>query len=104
VVDLTDTTLDSVIGADRPVFVALWASWCVPCRVQQPILETLARHFGSRVVFARLNVDENPQVCARLAVNAIPLVLLFRKGSEPARIVGVQTETALARLIYRFIE
>jgi thioredoxin 1 len=104
VIDLTDANWDSVVRGDRPVFVAFWAPWCGPCRSQRPTLEALAGHFGRKVVFARLNTDENPDICARHAVSAIPQVLLFRRGVVLTRVVGLQSESILSRLLYRTVE
>jgi len=41
-----------------------WATWCVPCRVQHPLYETLRERFGSRddVAFLEMNSDEDRSV------------------------------------------
>ncbi|HYV63748.1 MAG TPA: TlpA disulfide reductase family protein [Bryobacteraceae bacterium] len=41
-----------------------WATWCVPCRVQHPLYETLRERFGARgdVVFLEMNSDEDRSV------------------------------------------
>jgi thiol-disulfide isomerase/thioredoxin len=41
-----------------------WATWCVPCRVQHPLYETLRERFGSRgdVAFLEMNADEDHSV------------------------------------------
>jgi thiol-disulfide isomerase/thioredoxin len=41
-----------------------WATWCVPCRIQHPLYETLRERFGARgdVVFLEMNSDEDRSV------------------------------------------
>ena len=41
-----------------------WATWCIPCRVQHPLYETLRERFGARsdVVFLEMNADEDRSV------------------------------------------
>jgi thiol-disulfide isomerase/thioredoxin len=41
-----------------------WATWCVPCRIQHPLYETLRERFGARsdVVFLEMNADDDRSV------------------------------------------
>ncbi|HUF18251.1 MAG TPA: thioredoxin [Thermoanaerobaculia bacterium] len=84
---VTDRDFRDVIGQSKRVLVDFWAPWCGPCRQIAPVIEALA---GDRpdVVFAKLNVDENPETAARYKVSGIPTLVLFRDGLEVDRIVG----------------
>jgi len=42
----------------KVVVVNFWASWCEPCRTEMPLLETLAREYGDRVVVVGLSADD----------------------------------------------
>jgi thioredoxin 1 len=89
--DVTDHSFDAdVLGADTPVVVDFWAPWCGPCRAIHPILEQLEEQTGSSVQFAKINIDENPDVATRYGVLSIPTVMLFEAGEPKETVVGAR--------------
>jgi thiol-disulfide isomerase/thioredoxin len=42
-----------------PVVVNLWASWCVPCRQEFPILQKLSARYGKKVAFLGVNSEDS---------------------------------------------
>ncbi len=60
----------------------------MPCRIMAPVMEELARDYKGRVMFARVNVDENPEVAGRYSIMSIPHFIIFVKGHPAERIVG----------------
>ena len=69
--------------ADRaggPALVNFWASWCVPCRAEMPILEAGFARFGNRVRF--IGVDHQDSRTAAQAFVARSGVQ-YRSGFDP---------------------
>ena len=94
--DATDATYTSVVEeAALPVIVDLWAPWCGPCRMVSPALESLARQYAGTVKLVKVNVDESPAISQRFGVQAIPTLLLVRKGEVVARQTGAAPEATL---------
>lgn len=46
-------------GSEQPVVVNVWASWCVPCRSEAPLLERASEQFDGEVRFVGLNVRDS---------------------------------------------
>ena len=87
--EVTDSSFESdVVGATTPVVVDFWAVWCGPCRMVAPIVDELATEYEGKVGFAKLNVDENPEVSMKYGIRSIPTLLVFKDGKPVDQIVG----------------
>lgn len=50
----------------KPVVLNFWASWCVPCREETPLLVRLHKTYGPRgIVFVGVNVEDDEQAARR---------------------------------------
>jgi thioredoxin 1 len=81
-----------VLESPIPVVVDFWAPWCGPCRMLAPTIEKLAGEFEGKVKVGKMNTDENQDTPGGLRISAIPTVLVFEKGVEKDRLVGVNGE------------
>jgi putative thioredoxin len=103
-IDVSDATFQTEV-LDRshttPVVVDLWAPWCGPCRTLSPILERVIDETQGKVVLAKVNVDENPQVAAAFRVQGIPAVYAVSGGKVTDGFVGAQGEAAVREFVDR---
>jgi len=88
-VELTDANFDAVTSrTGLPVLVDFWAPWCGPCVAMAPQFERAALQLKGRVVFAKVNSDENPLTSRRFAIRSIPTLVRLDAGREVARQAG----------------
>ena len=66
------------------------APWCAPCRIQEPIISQLGNQFSGRATVATVNIDENQGIAASLGIQSIPTLIIFKKGVEMGRFVGIR--------------
>lgn len=84
-----------ILNADKPVVVDFWAEWCGPCKMLAPLFEKFEKEWGNKVIFAKLNVDENQDLASIYFVTGIPTQIVFYKGEEIGRMVGYAPENYL---------
>jgi thioredoxin len=96
IVELSETTFErEVLQNSGPVLVDFYAPWCGPCRMLAPFLEQLAGEFAGRVKFAKLNVDDAPELAGRHDISGVPTLMLFRDGKNFDRVVGLASPGSL---------
>ncbi len=96
-VKVTDATFEAeVTGSDIPVVVDFWAEWCGPCKQIGPSLEELSEEYAGKIKVAKVNVDENPNLPAKLGVRGIPALFIIKDGQIIANKTGAAPKAALA--------
>lgn len=69
-----------VANSKTLVLVDFWASWCVPCKQTEPIVNSLAEEFKDKIKVAKVNVDTDADIANRFAVRGVPTFLIFKNG------------------------
>ncbi|HWS20921.1 MAG TPA: thioredoxin [Nitrososphaera sp.] len=101
-VELSERNFDEIVGGSKPVLVDFWATWCGPCQFMLPIFDKLAKKYGDKVAFGRLNVDDNQGIAMRYDVYAIPTFIMFMNGKTVDRAVGAVGEKGLEGLLQKY--
>jgi thioredoxin 1 len=92
-----------VESSPKPVLVDFWAEWCPPCRLLAPTFEKLAANYGNDISFAKVNVDELPEVASQYGIRSVPTLLLLREGEVVEELVGARPYQDLARVLDQYV-
>ena len=100
----TETFDEEVLRSDVPVLVDFTATWCVPCKVVDPIIMSLYPEMAGRARIFKLDIDEDLEIYQRLGVNGVPHILFFNNGQEQDRIVSPQPREIYVQYLEAMIE
>jgi thioredoxin len=89
----------AIEASTKLVLVDFWSEWCAPCRMLAPVFEKLAEKFGGEFGFAKVNVDEAPDVTNKFGIRSIPTLLLLKQGKVVEQIVGARSYNELATML-----
>ena len=89
---------DALLKDNKSVFVDFYADWCGPCKMVGPIVEELAGE-NADVSFAKVNVDDLPEIAERYGIASIPTLLAFKEGELAGQVVGFQPKPALQAVV-----
>ena len=93
-----------VLGADKPVLVDFWATWCGPCRMVGPEVEAVAAEYAGRANVVKINVDEQPELAGRYGIMSIPTIIVFKNGEIAEQVVGAVNRGKLKEMLDRHIQ
>ncbi len=96
---LTDKNFDEKINKYPLMVIDFWAPWCMPCLAMAPVFEELAKEYAGRVVFGKLNVDENPLTASAYGIMGIPTLVVMKNGKEVDRIVGLVPKEHIKKIV-----
>ena len=86
---------------DGLVVIDLYADWCGPCKMLAPTIEALAEQMPD-VKFAKVNVDNEPELAKTFRVSSIPMIALVKDNTFLDMSVGYVPKSTLEKLISEY--
>lgn len=87
----------------KPVLVDFWAQWCAPCKVLMPLLEKITADYAGELLLVKVDCDVEQDIVARLGVQSLPTVVLFKDGKPVDGFTGAQKESDIRNLLSKYL-
>ena len=84
---------------ELPVVVDFWASWCGPCRMLGPAIESEVAKRAGKLELVKVDVDAERALAARYGIQSIPTVAVFRDGEPVNGFVGAYPPAAIGKFL-----
>ncbi|XP_023170653.1 thioredoxin, mitochondrial [Drosophila hydei] len=81
-----------VKNSQEPVIVDFFATWCNPCKLLTPRIESIVGEQAGSIKLAKVDIDEHSELALDYDVGAVPVLVIMQNGKEIQRMVGLQDE------------
>lgn len=96
-------TFKDIINGDKPVLIDFYATWCGPCKAMSPIIDSIAAELNGEARILKVDIDKNQAVASLYQVQAVPTLMIFKKGELLWRQSGAMDKMSLLEQIKYFI-
>jgi len=104
VLELDSSNFDEEIKKHPLLVVDCWAPWCAPCLMVAPVIEELARDYGDKIRFGRLNIDMSQSIAVKYRIMSIPTLLIFQNGQLVGQKVGALPRKVLEPELAKYLK
>lgn len=92
-----------ILKSNSLAVVDFFAEWCGPCKIMGPIIEKFYEKYKEKIIVAKVNVDESPDLSGKYQIMSIPTIILFKNGEVQHKEIGVISEDKLQNLINQYL-
>ena len=101
--DITKTSLESLINSNDLVIIDFWTASATTC---SPLLSSYERlyEFFPLIMFASINIREQQELADLFAIQAVPHLMIFKKGIVIYSEAGILPEPVLKDLVQQALD
>ena len=85
-----------VIKDSGVVFIDFYATWCMPCKKMNPIIEEISKEHED-IKFVKIDIDKNEDLAIRYNVMSIPTMKIMRNGEVIKTFVGITNKESIVK-------
>lgn len=88
---------------NRPAIIDFHATWCLPCRKVNPILEQLAKEYAGRIIVYKIDIDKEPELAATFGIRSVPAFFFIPMNGVPRMGKGGLSKASFEKVIREFL-
>jgi thioredoxin 1 len=94
-----DQNQEFAFTKSKPVILNFSATWCGPCQMFRPALESIAEKYQDKVDVYKVDIDTDPEIPALFGIMSVPTTIFFVPNEDPAMAQGNIGEHGLERAV-----
>ena len=103
-IEITETNFkQEVLDSSIPVLIDFWATWCMPCQMIAPVVETISQEYTGKLKVGKIDVDKQGELAAKYSVMSIPALLIFKNGQVVDSVIGAVPKEYLVDRIKKIL-
>ncbi len=100
VITITSENFEQEVSKSQiPVLLDFWASWCGPCRMASPIVDSVAEELDGKVKVGKINVDEENELANQFNIESIPTLVVINNGEIVNESIGVMSKEEIISML-----
>ena len=96
---INEQEFEDVVVKDDVAVVDFSATWCGPCRMLAPVVESVSEKLAGKVDFYNVDVDDAPELAGAYRVNSVPCLVMMKNGEFVDQSIGFKPEPMITAWI-----
>ena len=88
-----------VFAGSRPAIIDFYTTWCGPCKMMAPMVESLAGKYAGKIDFYKVDIDQEPELASVFGIRSIPTFLFIPMKGNPTMQMGAMQKEDFEEII-----
>ena len=86
-------------AGSRPAIIDFYTTWCGPCKMMAPMVESLAGKYVGKIDFFKVDIDQEPELASVFGIRSIPTFLFIPMKGKPTIQMGAMQKEDFEEII-----
>ena len=88
---------EKVLQSKGVTLVDFFASWCGPCKMLAPVLESLSQETKANIY--KVDIDESNELAKEYGIMVVPTMIIFVDGKQTEKFSGYMQKAAILEIL-----